>query len=99
MSSRFVRGFDFDGTAASTRPRFSADQPKLQGSISFRPTSPSRQNQRVYRQSTWSNHNPLDLIQRDLISRPVVEFGGPGRFVTGDRLRILNRAPMREVGQ
>ena len=39
-----------------------------------------------------SNRNPLDLNKRDLISRAVIEFGGPRAFMRSHRLSVLQRA-------
>ena len=41
----------------------------------------------------------LDLVQRDFISRTVVELGGSWRFVTGDGLSILNGATVFQIGR
>ena len=35
--------------------------------------------------------NPLHLIKRDLIARPIIELRRPRRLVRGDQLRILDR--------
>ena len=47
---------------------------------------------------TESNLDPLDLVKRDLIAGPVVEFGGPRAFVRGHGLRVLERAAGLKVG-
>jgi hypothetical protein len=36
-----------------------------------------------------SNGYPLDLIERDLVARAIIEFGGARAFVRGHGLRIL----------
>ena len=36
-----------------------------------------------------SDHDPLDLVQADLVARPIVELGRPRGFVTGDALGML----------
>ena len=36
-----------------------------------------------------SNRNPFDLIECDLIARPIVELGGARAFMRGHHLRIL----------
>src|SRR5919109_1598664 len=45
-----------------------------------------------------SNQNPLDLVEGDGIAGAVVELGGARRLVRGDRLGVLNGAPVLEVG-
>jgi hypothetical protein len=39
-----------------------------------------------------SDHNPLDLIERDLIAAPVIEAGSPGRIMGGHLLGDLQPA-------
>jgi hypothetical protein len=46
-----------------------------------------------------SNHNPLDLIERDLIAAPVTEAGSPGRLMDGHLLGDLQPAAVLEVGR
>ena len=46
-----------------------------------------------------SNDDPLDFIKRDLIGCPVVELGGPWRFVRGDHLRALNASAIEQIGR
>ena len=41
---------------------------------------------------------PLDLIERDLVRRPVVEFGGSGGLVGGDGLGVFEGAAVLQVG-
>ena len=41
----------------------------------------------------------LDLVERDLIPRPVVELRGPRALVRGDHLRMLERAAVLQVGR
>jgi low affinity Fe/Cu permease len=41
--------------------------------------------------------NPLHLIERDLITRPVIELRRPRRLVRGDQLGILHRPPVQQV--
>ena len=50
-----------------------------------------------HHQRRRSNHNPLHLIQRDLVARAIVELRRPGRFVRGDRLGVLDRAAVFEI--
>jgi hypothetical protein len=42
--------------------------------------------------------DPLDLIQAGLIIAAVVELGGAGRGVIGNQSRLLQRAPVLEIG-
>jgi hypothetical protein len=46
-----------------------------------------------------SDHNPLDLIERDLVAAPVVEAGSPGRLMGGHLLGGLQPAAVLEVGR
>src|SRR4051794_10945073 len=39
---------------------------------------------------TRSNHDPFDLIQRDLVTGPVVKLGCPRRLVSGNGLGIFD---------
>src|ERR1035437_7814197 len=45
------------------------------------------------------NHNPLDLIERDLIAAPVIEAGSPGRLMGGHLLGDLQPAAVLEVSR
>jgi hypothetical protein len=44
------------------------------------------------------NHDPLDLIQRNLIARPVIELSRLRAFVVGDLLGMLDGAAVLQVG-
>jgi hypothetical protein len=44
-----------------------------------------------------SDRNPLNLIQRDLVARAVVELRCPRGFVRGDPRRIFKRAAVFEI--
>src|ERR1017187_287662 len=44
-----------------------------------------------------SDHDPLDLIERDLVSAPVVEPGRPRRLVRGHLLSNFELTAVREV--
>jgi hypothetical protein len=46
-----------------------------------------------------SNHNPLDLIERDLIAASVIEAGSPGRLMGDHLLGDLQPAAVLEVGR
>lgn len=45
-----------------------------------------------------SNHDPLHLVERDLIAGAVVELFGLGRFLVGGGLGVLDGAAVFEVG-
>lgn len=42
--------------------------------------------------SSRSNHNPLHLVERDLVTCSVVELGRARAFVRGHELRVFERA-------
>jgi hypothetical protein len=44
------------------------------------------------------DRNLFDLIQRNLILPPIIEFGGVGRLVIGDLLRGFEGALVLEIG-
>lgn len=46
----------------------------------------------------WSVRNPLHLIERHLITAPVIKPGSPCRFMTGHVLSDLQLAAILEVG-
>ena len=46
-----------------------------------------------------SNSNPLDLIERDRITRAVLELGGARAFMRRHRLGIFQRAAGFQVGR
>ena len=46
-----------------------------------------------------SDGNTLDLVQRELVTRTVVEFRGARALVRRDRLRVLDRPAVLEVGR
>src|ERR1035441_756950 len=46
-----------------------------------------------------SDHNPLDLIERDLIAAPVIEAGSPGRLMGAIWRADLQRAAVLEVSR
>ena len=50
------------------------------------------------RRACFSNCNPLDLVERDLVAGAVVELGRARRLVRRDLLRVLQRAAVLEVG-
>ena len=39
--------------------------------------------------SLVSDHDPLDLVQADLVARPIVELGRPRGLVAGNALSML----------
>jgi len=45
-----------------------------------------------------ADRDPFDLVERDFIAGPVVELCRPWGLVSGDRLRVLDRAPVLKVG-
>src|SRR5690606_3422335 len=47
--------------------------------------------------SVTSNQNPFDLVERDLVTRAVVQFRRPGTFVARDLLGFLHRASVLQV--
>ncbi len=47
--------------------------------------------------SLWSNHNPLDFIERDLIAGAVIELGCSGALVVGNLMGVLDGAAVLEV--
>jgi hypothetical protein len=44
------------------------------------------------------NRNPLDLVERDFVTGPIVELGGARAFVRGHGLGVFERAASLEVG-
>ncbi len=44
-----------------------------------------------------SNHNPLDLIERDLIGAPIIEARRAGTFMVGHLLGDFQLAPVAEI--
>ena len=44
-----------------------------------------------------SNHNPLDLIERDLIGAPIIQAGRAGTLVIGHLLRNFQFPPVAEI--
>src|SRR5580704_14029250 len=49
--------------------------------------------------ASGSNRNPLDLIEGNLISSPIIELGGARAFVRGHELGVFERAAGFEVGR
>jgi hypothetical protein len=43
------------------------------------------------------NHNPLHLIERDLIARAVIELRGPRRFVRGDHCGVFEGPSLLKI--
>ena len=46
-----------------------------------------------------SDKNPLHLIERDLVVRPIVEFRGARRFVCRNLLRLFNRPAIGKISR
>jgi hypothetical protein len=49
--------------------------------------------------ATLSNQNPLNFIQADRITRPVIQLRRPGHLVRGDLLRVLNRPAVFQLSR
>jgi hypothetical protein len=48
--------------------------------------------------SKWLNSDPFNFIERNFIGGAVIELCGPRTLMRGDRLRVLERAAVEQVG-